>query len=121
MLLTSKTPLPMLDMVHPRKAFVKTFIFLLDKYKTYAIINNADGSIAQLGEHLPYKQRVTGSSPVVSTISVVRKGYRQSKPQDTESFLWFFAIYCAFRTICPFSIFFDFNGCFSAIFRKNRS
>ena len=27
-----------------------------------------DGSIAQLGEHLPYKQRVTGSSPVVSTM-----------------------------------------------------
>ena len=26
-----------------------------------------DGSIAQLGEHLPYKQRVTGSIPVVST------------------------------------------------------
>ena len=25
------------------------------------------GSIAQLGEHLPYKQRVTGSIPVVST------------------------------------------------------
>ena len=28
------------------------------------------GSIAQLGEHLPYKQRVTGSSPVVPTIQV---------------------------------------------------
>ena len=27
------------------------------------------GSIAQLGEHLPYKQRVTGSSPVVPTIN----------------------------------------------------
>ena len=27
-----------------------------------------DGSIAQLGEHLPYKQGVTGSSPVVPTI-----------------------------------------------------
>ena len=27
------------------------------------------GSLAQLGEHLPYKQRVTGSSPVTSTIS----------------------------------------------------
>ena len=27
------------------------------------------GSIAQLGEHLPYKQRVIGSSPIVSTIS----------------------------------------------------
>ena len=26
------------------------------------------GSIAQLGEHLPYKQRVTGSSPVVPPI-----------------------------------------------------
>ena len=25
------------------------------------------GSLAQLGEHLPYKQRVTGSSPVTST------------------------------------------------------
>ena len=25
------------------------------------------GRIAQLGEHLPYKQRVTGSSPVVPT------------------------------------------------------
>ena len=28
----------------------------------------SDGSIAQLGEHLPYKQGVTGSSPVVPTI-----------------------------------------------------
>ena len=26
------------------------------------------GRIAQLGEHLPYKQGVTGSSPVVPTI-----------------------------------------------------
>ncbi len=30
------------------------------------------GSIAQLGEHLPYKQRVTGSSPVVPTNSMAR-------------------------------------------------
>ena len=29
--------------------------------------HDANGSIAQLGEHLPYKQRVTGSSPVVPT------------------------------------------------------
>ena len=28
------------------------------------------GRIAQLGEHLPYKQGVTGSSPVVTTINV---------------------------------------------------
>ena len=29
-----------------------------------------DGSLAQLGEHLPYKQRVTGSSPVTPTIKI---------------------------------------------------
>ena len=28
---------------------------------------SVNGSLAQLGEHLPYKQRVTGSSPVVPT------------------------------------------------------
>ncbi len=26
------------------------------------------GSLAQLGEHLPYKQRVIGSSPIAPTI-----------------------------------------------------
>ena len=31
---------------------------------------SANGSIAQLGEHLPYKQEVTGSSPVVPTIQI---------------------------------------------------
>ena len=32
----------------------------------------ANGSIAQLGEHLPYKQRVIGSSPIVSiALSIV--------------------------------------------------
>ena len=29
------------------------------------------GSIAQLGEHMPYKHGVTGSSPVVPTISPI--------------------------------------------------
>ena len=33
-----------------------------------------DGSIAQLGEHLPYKQRVTGSSPVTPTILPEKHG-----------------------------------------------
>ena len=32
----------------------------------------AFGSIAQLGEHLPYKQEVTGSSPVVPTTNLAR-------------------------------------------------
>ncbi len=31
------------------------------------LVTESYGSIAQLGEHLPYKQRVTGSSPVVPT------------------------------------------------------
>ena len=63
----------------------KTLIFLkkgIDKWKTLWYNNtrrkakntkmrrnvNWNGSIAQLGEHLPYKQRVIGSSPVVPTI-----------------------------------------------------
>ena len=32
------------------------------------LLSQLDGRIAQLGEHLPYKQEVTGSSPVVPTI-----------------------------------------------------
>ena len=37
-------------------------------YNNKALFNQRlNGSLAQLGEHLPYKQRVTGSSPVVST------------------------------------------------------
>ncbi len=34
----------------------------------YDIINIVDGGLAQLGERLPYKQRVGGSSPSASTI-----------------------------------------------------
>ena len=30
--------------------------------------NSRNGSLAQLGEHLPYKQRVIGSSPIIPTI-----------------------------------------------------
>ena len=56
-------------------------------------------SVAQLVVQLIRNQQVTGSSPVTSSISVVRKGCRQSKPQDTESFLWFFAVYCVFRAL----------------------
>ena len=43
-------------------------------YKSSAIrklITPNSGGLAQLGEHLPYKQRVTGSSPVVPTIGPV--------------------------------------------------
>ncbi len=49
------------------KKLLKKMIDKLSQ-KRYTIlassIRNADGILAQLGEHLPYKQRVTGSSPV---------------------------------------------------------
>ena len=47
------------------KKFKKTVDF--SKQIRYNIEVVSYGSIAQLGEHLPYKQRVTGSSPVVPT------------------------------------------------------
>ncbi len=50
---------------------------MLTKGAAVCIINLAVagyGSIAQLGEHLPYKQGVTGSSPVVPTILILTAG-----------------------------------------------
>ncbi len=39
-----------------------------NRYNNQVVYGKAYGSIAQLGEHLPYKQGVTGSSPVVPTM-----------------------------------------------------
>ena len=36
------------------------------------VAKSDNGSIAQLGEHLPYKQRVIGSSPIVPTMNGVQ-------------------------------------------------
>ena len=42
----------------------------MQKFSLFGIVyKRCCGSIAQLGEHLPYKQGVTGSSPVVPTIN----------------------------------------------------
>ena len=38
------------------------------KHSTKRGMKGIDGGLAQLGEHLPYKQRVSGSSPLTSTI-----------------------------------------------------
>ena len=54
------------------------FHFIIDSMRTDSIIpphllrqdSKQDGRLAQLGEHRPYKARVTGSSPVASTISL---------------------------------------------------
>ena len=54
------------------KKLKKVLKKVLTKQKTCDIIYESSretyGSIAQLGEHLPYKQRVIGSSPIVPTI-----------------------------------------------------
>ena len=46
------------------KIWCKTLAFLIFMWYYYKAF---DGSLAQLGEQLPYKQRVTGSIPVAST------------------------------------------------------
>ena len=72
---------------HERLGFAKALSCRPDqkgsKHQVFCLIN---GSIAQLGEHLPYKQRVTGSSPVVPTKKEVTFVYQKlllflSKPQ----------------------------------------
>ena len=55
---------------HILERVINFFKKVLTNNTAYVIINfvaERHGSIAQLGEHLPYKQRVTGSSPVVPT------------------------------------------------------
>ena len=42
-------------------------LFFIICYSISAKQESLYGSLAQLGEHLPYKQRVTGSSPVAPT------------------------------------------------------
>ena len=52
--------------IFERKRFTIVFVF--------GIFNRQFGSIAQLGEHLPYKQGVIGSSPIVSTKRICESG-----------------------------------------------
>ena len=44
--------------------------------KKDSILDNVEsnGRLAQLGEHLPYKQGVIGSSPITTTIIFIRPG-----------------------------------------------
>ena len=46
---------------------------MLAFYKIICYSIKAFGSLAQLGEQLPYKQWVTGSSPVAPTNEIVRQ------------------------------------------------
>ena len=63
-----------------------TFVYYISRRRARhkkAMRRCQPGSIAQLGEHLPYKQRVTGSSPVVPTMLFA--SVAQSVEQRTEN------------------------------------
>ena len=57
-----------------------------DSTRRYHFSLRRYGSLAQLGEHLPYKQRVTGSSPVTPTTDCLRLlwSLKQYKSQVTD-------------------------------------
>ena len=46
---------------------IDNLICIFESLQTETKATITNGSIAQLGEHLPYKQRVIGSSPIVPT------------------------------------------------------
>ena len=58
--------------------FLKNFIFFIKilaiiiKVWYITIVRQGHGGLAQLGEHLPYKQTVIGSSPIAPTNIVTR-------------------------------------------------
>ena len=49
-----------------QKTVKKSLTFITAAIIIGKVLKNTNGILAQLGEHLPYKQRVTGSSPVGS-------------------------------------------------------
>ena len=56
------------------KNFSNTCRKYLQNFIKFGIVyQHCDGSIAQLGEHLPYKQGVIGSSPITSTNTFIQK------------------------------------------------
>ena len=52
--------------------------------RVITILNMVVGGLAQLGEHLPYKQEVTGSSPVSSIESLAQLVEHLSCKQGVE-------------------------------------
>ena len=56
------------------KKFIKKCCIIF-KSLIYYYRSTEHGSLAQLGEHLPYKQAVVGSSPTVSTKYLPLWGY----------------------------------------------
>ena len=55
---------------------------------------NEQGSLAQLGEHLPYKQRVIGSSPITSTKKLHESGVFSCDSMVSVSEQWKATRFC---------------------------
>ena len=66
-----------IGIIHKVKKILKKPLTNGDKKSIIIYVANAmNASLAQLGEHLPYKQRVIGSSPIVPTnMQIVLKAY----------------------------------------------
>ena len=82
-------------MTEPRTSYIMTRLKAILNLLSIAVRQSLkklspdyQGSIAQLGERLPYKQRVTGSIPVASTIDTRNKGKRLHRV--------FFCLYACF-------------------------
>ena len=60
-------PIPNTEVKHLYADGSKFNLARVGSCQAFSLIKN-NGGLAQLGEHLPYKQRVSGSSPLSSTI-----------------------------------------------------
>ena len=60
-------PIPNTEVKHFHADGSKFNLARVGSCQAVSLYNNY-GGLAQLGEHLPYKQRVSGSSPLTSTI-----------------------------------------------------
>jgi hypothetical protein len=54
-------------------------------FNSFLVLQDIPGRLAQLGEHLPYKEGVTGSSPVATTISLCLSVYSTLYPRSLSS------------------------------------
>ena len=63
--MVTPVPIPNTEVKHLYADGSKLDLARVGSRQANSLIN---GGLAQLGEHLPYKQRVSGSSPLSSTI-----------------------------------------------------
>ena len=61
---------------------------IIEKYVSVSMLTtDSHGVLAQLGEHLPYKQRVIGSSPIGSIFNAIALRWRGSSVGKSTRFI----------------------------------